>query len=556
MVEDVTPDDVRARRFDVVRRGYDRSEVESFLLKVAEYLDGLHARIDTATDADVALGIDDAEARARELATLGAEIDTVMEAARAAAEGMRTRARMDVESWTSEADAQAYAVREAAWVEGTAMLTAAAEEADAIVSAARTDALRIRAEAEHDAMRHTSEAKRASEEALGAAENEAEGLISAARAESERLVRAAHQSAELAQERARALEERRAELLAELESTRSSLGVLEQEIESKRVALEEPEPIAAPAYTDRSHHDPDGGSVRIVAGSKAAPFEPVDPDRFVAEVVELHKSTRAVAGAESSPDVTATGAAEADGASVAPVVDDERAAVPDPTPASSEPSISESAPETDGGIGREPTPVPGAEADAIGSLFARLRGDAAPDPSSADDQAANDPESAVASEPPASRTAEHGTVGNGDTEVLDDAADEAETARQGASLIPVQNAALRSIKRLLVDLQNDALEHLRTDKRWVPDAAFTDRFGEPFEELAAAIDADGDDGGAAAAFAASLFDAVLQAVVAAREAGSGDRAIAAATSKVFRTWRSDEAERRVAAVASKLSERA
>jgi hypothetical protein len=126
---------------------------------------------------------------------------------------------------------------------------------------------------------------------------------------------------------------------------------------------------------------------------------------------------------------------------------------------------------------------------------------------------------------------------------------------ENVSLIPVQNAALRSIKRLLVDLQNDALEHLRTDEAWVPEEDFTDRFSEPFGDLARAIDDDGDDGGASSVFATDLYDAVSSAVIAAREAGSGDRSIAAATSRVFRMWRSDEAERRVVAVTSNLSER-
>ena len=124
---------------------------------------------------------------------------------------------------------------------------------------------------------------------------------------------------------------------------------------------------------------------------------------------------------------------------------------------------------------------------------------------------------------------------------------------EAPSLIPVQNAALRSVKRLLVDLQNDALEHLRTDKAWVPEEEYTDRFGEVFSELATAITGDTDDRGAASAFSMDLYDSVSTAIVSARDAGSGDRAIAAVTSKVFRTWRSDEAERRVVSVAAELA---
>jgi hypothetical protein len=121
------------------------------------------------------------------------------------------------------------------------------------------------------------------------------------------------------------------------------------------------------------------------------------------------------------------------------------------------------------------------------------------------------------------------------------------------SLIPVQNEALRSIKRLLVDLQNDTLEHLRTDNNWIPQEDYTDRFGDAFAKLASAITGDRDDSGAASVFATDLYDSVSTAVVSSRAAGSGDRAVAAATSKVFRTWRSDEAERRVVAVAADLA---
>ena len=190
----------------------------------------------------------------------------------------------------------------------------------------------------------------------------------------------------------------------------------------------------------------------------------------------------------------------------------------------------------DGGESSEPEPEPAD--DSIGSLFAQLREDSRDDSQqpTANSQQPEEDRSQLTVD---SSQPEHN--GEGPTEA--------------SSLIPVQNAALRSIKRTLVDLQNDALENLRTDTAWVPGEDFTDQFSEPFDELTAAITGDGDDGGAASVFATDLYDAVSSAVVATREAGSGDRAIAAATSKVFRTWRSDEAERRVVAAASALSDR-
>jgi DivIVA domain-containing protein len=523
MADEVTSGEIRTRQFDVVRKGYDRNQVELFLAQVARQFDTLESSIAEAADNEIALGIDDSEALARELATIGGEIDVILESARSAAEGMRVRATADaetrtsdaktyVEESTSEADTQAHAARGSAWDEGSSMLEAATEEATSMVEEAETDALRIRAEAEREAIRYTADAKRASEEAIGAAESEAEGILSTSRAESERVLRAASQSAELAQERARALEDRRSELLVELESTRSSIGELETEFESKRQALEEPEPVSAPEYEDRTHHDASGGTVKIISGSKVVPLTPVDADSFVAEVAEMHRSA-----AEEEPEEE---------------IPETRYQIPE----EEQPSAEEV----------EPSPVE----DSIGSLFAQLR----------EDTAASESESPTASDAVSDeRRAESASSAEGasDADSGERRAEgdfDAENAPPGASLIPVQNSALRTIKRQLVDLQNDALEHLRTDEAWVPTEEFTDRFSEPFSELAIAITDDGDDRGAASVFATDLYDAVSNAVVGAREAGSGDRAIAAATSKVFRTWRSDEAERRVVGIASDLSE--
>ena len=119
------------------------------------------------------------------------------------------------------------------------------------------------------------------------------------------------------------------------------------------------------------------------------------------------------------------------------------------------------------------------------------------------------------------------------------------------SWIPIQNDALRSIKRSLVELQNETLEHLRTDTGWVPDETFMDRFGPAFAVLTMAVGSEADDLGKA--FATDLHDAVTSAIGRSRDGGGGDREVAAAASKVFRMWRSDEAERRVFAATATMS---
>ena len=121
-----------------------------------------------------------------------------------------------------------------------------------------------------------------------------------------------------------------------------------------------------------------------------------------------------------------------------------------------------------------------------------------------------------------------------------------------ARIVTARNTALRTVKRSLVELQNEALEHLRTDGAWMPSEEFTDRFREPFAELTATLSGVGDDA-AGSAFGADLFDAVTSAIDHARSAGAGEREVAAAASKVFRMWRSDEAERRIIDAATVVS---
>ncbi len=128
----------------------------------------------------------------------------------------------------------------------------------------------------------------------------------------------------------------------------------------------------------------------------------------------------------------------------------------------------------------------------------------------------------------------------------------AEEIDEAHLLLPLQNAALKEIKRSLVDLQSDALEHLRTDGTWVPSEEFVGRFHAPYADLAEGITGSKDDGGAAEVFSVDLLAAVSGAVRNARESGAGDRQTATDVSRVFRMWRADEAERRVIDAAESL----
>ncbi len=595
MADELTPGGVRARRFDVALRGYERSQVEAYLDELADRIEALESDVGGGLSNAPALGISEAEALAHELHTIGTEIGVILEAAREAAEGIRTRAAADADAWRAEArsssDAMVSEATEAsesmradAWNEGSAMLRTARAEADSIIAAAKEEALFVRAEAEREAIHLTGDARRDREESIRTARVEADQIVDAARFESEAVLAAARQQAELAQERARALEDRRSELLAELEATRATISEMESEIESKRQALEDPEPVPEPS-DDRTHHTSDSGSVRIVAATRVVPPSPVDADELMAEVTALRAGisleppevpatpivvedddTPNLETVPDTPDTRDTPDAVGHDEEVVVLADVSPSAAPVTEAADTEDSVAneasaedtaaedtaaeDTAAEDTVGMDAVPAPVapeaPVAEDDAetvkeavpddIGSLFAMLR---------------TAPESAA---PPPAVSDDAESISNGSTRLAPapesaarsdavEAAPTPEPAQDDSAVIPLQNAALREIKRTLVDLQNDALEHLRTDPGWTPGADFTDRFDGPFAELAIGLGSGTSSEGAA--FASDLLEAVSAAIERTRDAGGGEREVAASASKVFRTWRSDEAERRV-----------
>jgi DivIVA domain-containing protein len=562
MADDVTPSQARVREFDLVRRGYDRAQVDAYLKEMSSRLEDLQAMAAEAKASALAVGIDDPEALANELGRIGGEVSAILEAARIAAEGLRKRASKDADKWRKEAESssstmlleaieQSQSMRAAAWKDGSAMLKAAASEAKATFASAQEDALFMRAEAERDALRLTSDARRDKEEALRAAGHEAESIIAEARAESDGVLAAAQKQAESAQERARALEDRRSELLSELEATRSSIAHLEEEIDSRRQKLEEPPEIVQPVQEDRTHHDLDVGSVKIVAHSKAVVLRPVDPDELVAEVQAMR----------TAADAEAARAAEVQTRTVTVIRPPENLDVVTPSPetAPAIPSVEQPAAEqqsadasvqtSEPAVPANLSAVPSGSSDEIGSLFARLRGDTAEQPLSPPISEAPVPqtpkaepivepdEPEVTSPKPAMSTASEPLPG--ETAVAEDVAT--------SQSLPAQNAALKAVKKSLVELQNETLEGLRTDDGWVPPSGFTDRFGEAFGAL---IDTKGEGSAKATAdaFASDLEDAVTSAIEKARASGKGSRAVASDASKIFRKWRTDEAERRLMSI--------
>ena len=127
-------------------------------------------------------------------------------------------------------------------------------------------------------------------------------------------------------------------------------------------------------------------------------------------------------------------------------------------------------------------------------------------------------------------------------------------------LLPISNRALRGVKKAVTEAQNVALDSLRTDESWGPDEKSladtmrADLIGLWAESYAAghavAEEMTGErlkrpdtpHSDAADDFGAALANAIDGALT---EAGTGLRERQSAASRVFRGWRSDEAERRI-----------
>lgn len=535
MAPDVTPDALRQANFRSAFRGHDPAEVDALLHAVAEKLEQMDAerrKLEAKLDEEPGRNLES------EFDEVGREVAAILQSAREAAEAMRDRASIDASRWRSEAmeeadtmrkeaTADAEALRRDAWVTGTQLLEQTATKAESMRANAERDVLTIMGEAEREAHRLTSGARREAEDLVRNATMDSEKILADSTKRRDEIIGGANQQAAAAQERTRALEQRREELLEELENVRSTLTRLEGSLEERREALD----LSGPSDTT---------SVRVV-------HPPADKQHW-----ELGETVRVVPPDDEFPSLPA----------VESVTIVEPA--PDPTPEPTEPEVSdEPEPEPEPASAPAPKPAsasapapkrPPAEApaaddaddDDLGALFASLR--------TSDD----------AAEPAAEASVETAT------EVEPD--DEGSAVSEGTDwiavreerLIPITNRALRGVKKSMTEVQNVALDSLRTEETWDPDevaiaetlhaelvAVWSESFaaghtvaeqmiGEKLKRPATpASDAD-------RVFASDLTSAVSAGL---EKAGDGARERQAAASRVFRVWRSDEAERRIRDIA-------
>ncbi len=545
MASEVTPDAIRSAQFRTTLRGLDRGEVEGFLHAVASRVERLEGQLEKlAAQLDEA-SIPNLEA---EFEKVGVEVSSILQAAREAAESMRERASLDAARWRREAAeetetlrreaaADAEALRRDAWVTGSELLDQARVSAEGMRAVAERDVLTVMGEAEREAHRLTSGARREAEDQVRNASMEAEKITADAHKRRDEIIDGANRQAAAAQERTRALENRRDELLEELENVRATLTQLEGSLEERREALD-------------LTQTPEPSSVRVV-----------HPPADAKEQWELGETVRVVHPDQSPrPDPTTTIAEEV--SDQVARIQSEPAGGSEPRPREqpeiepeSEP-VSRSEPEHEPKHEPEhshepetphepsvPSPEP-EDADDVKALFAALRGgaDRAPVPSLPEERSSSE-ESVVedASEEPPS----------GGTDWI---------AVRDSKLLPITNRALRGVKKAMTEVQNLVLDTLRTDGEWQPDEAaiaesvHAELVGVWTESFAAGHSVAEEIAGsklrrpstpsskADAEFASDLVAAVA---VALESAGDGPRERQSAASRVFRVWRSDEAERRI-----------
>ena len=476
------------------------------------------------------------------------EVGRILQAAREAADALRSRAAEDATRWrreasseseqkTSSAEADAIALRQDAWETSTRMLDEVTSEAESRRRQAAEDVLLIRAEGEQEAHRLVSQGRREIEEESRLTRLESERMLSRVRTEAEDVIENARQEAEAAQERARALEQRRTELMEELEDARTAIADLETELTTRRESLRlpeaEPEEVVdstsvrvVPTGNEEDNEWVDADeTVRIVRKKTVVPEEPVDALEMAEEVGRLRQKV-----AEEPEPVAEEPEPE-------PVAEE-----PEPEPAAEEPEP----------VAVPDTPLRGTP--IIDDLFERLRSGGM----HATKAEGTGTSTAVAERPAAATTVsaplDEATVDGVDPFDLRD-----------SLLLPVTNRALREVKRTVVDMQNHVLEDIRTGgAAGEPNQGGFEKalraplitFGEEAEiagHTAAAelLDAAPNPDAAVsgidptADFASALVDAVREAMDRFATVNAGPRETGAAVSRVFRAWRTDEAERRM-----------
>ena len=602
-----TPDDIPRKQFRTSFRGFDAVEVRQYLETLASAVSDLVAERDQMASKLSEAGERDLKS---EFESIGREVTAVLETARDAADQLRQRATNDATRWRSEAVAEAEQelrtaradaeqLRGDAWSAADALLKQVTAEAERIEANTEKERLRMVGEAEREAHRVVAVGRREAEDMVRNAKMEVDRLTISAQSAHDEMIEKATRQADAAQERTRALEIRRQELKVELDSIRHALATAEGELEERRSALQlspqTVESVEQPAAPARVESDEEktaedewtpGETVRVVRPGGSSPVArttvggPISetPEIVVLtpEEVKARQEGKEPSEAGQSAD-TGGGEAHVEPADLDATVEglavDEPAEtepeleVADRVADSVEVAVESAGPVEEAETGEAVEPTAGDEREPeeegrfeeLSGLFARLR----------------EPQESVELQPDAETP-------QPDTEQDDEPAATAESQerhvpRYGGDpfelrsrlILPVSNRALRNIKRQLTEAQNEALEELRlSDGEWDPDGP---SLGARLRPDLIVLASEAFSSGHTAAmemvderfkrpstpkiepeteWVAALLQDVNHALVEGRRQGQGARQLGASVSRVFRAWRTDEAERRVADLAS------
>ena len=555
MTEQIPPTQSEELPFSRSIFGYDSMEVRAFI-------DELNTRLDQLEDQQGSLMLRSGSASHEELALVidsaVGDISEVLEAARIAAKKIRDRAEYEasdsrvtgaeqVRKIVVAAEADAFVLRKSAWDTSTELLESVKAEAARLLLAAKRDSLGVISDAERKAHRRLAAARRDSENAMRAASAECDRLLGLARSNGQEIVRAARDRAQTAHDRAASLESRH--------------QVLMQEVEAFQAKLEGPSGSSAASETStvRIVHrgDSDTGQTEGIEDPEASAAVRAFPENgstvATAQTVGWADGTESVRLVETP---TAVARVEVDALDLT----DEAAGIgPGDDGMGTEPVTDP----YDGGEngGAEPIRldrVPSGQPRRTGAdrELTKTRMWATPADSGATDElAALFLELRMKEATTAGATAE-GSGSKRDFSPLE---------VYDRNLLPVTNRALRAVKRQLIDIESEQLKSLEADPdAWQPARSSLAPYlvhalsvmereaiergytvaGELSDTRLAAPRREAPSP-ECQQFISDLLDEVVTTVGEGRGAGRTSREISRAVSRVYRSWRTDQAERRL-----------